>query len=135
MCYYVHFTALLHVSYCFYFHYMYPMYITWLSITGVLLLRLSQSMLTDTDSCLANYRCKHVQWDCGTPWGFEGQTKCFLLSEDAGPLEHSLILYESTLYASVCMDTEHCIMTVLLHYVIVYKIGMKHRHKHISKCF
>ena len=47
MYYYMHFTALLHVIDFMYFHYMYPdMYITWLRITGVLLLRLFQSLLT-----------------------------------------------------------------------------------------
>ena len=47
MYYYMHFTTLLHVIYCMYFHYMYTnTYMTWLRITGVLLLRLSQSLFT-----------------------------------------------------------------------------------------
>ena len=102
MYYYVHFTALLDVSYCLYFHYMYPMYITWLRIIGVLLLWLSQSLLTDTDSRCANYRCKQVQWDRGTPCGSEGRTNCFLWSEDAGPVEHSVYtVWKYTVYISV----------------------------------
>ena len=68
MYYYMHFTTLLYIIYCMYFHYIYPdMYITWLRITGVLLLRLSQWLLTDMNSRWANYRCKHVHCDHGTP--------------------------------------------------------------------
>ena len=56
------FTAWLHIIYCIYFHYMYPMYITWLRIPGVAL-RLSQTLsrcwqkqtaaglTTDADTC------------------------------------------------------------------------------------
>ena len=93
MYYYMRFTTLLYIIYCMYFHYIYPdMYITWLRMTGILLLRLSQSLLTDTDSRWANYRCKHVHCDHGMPWGSEGRTKCNLRSDDACPIKHSVIL-------------------------------------------
>ena len=40
-----------------------------------------------------------------------------------------------TVYIISIMYTENSINTILWHYVIVYKIGMKHRHKCISICF
>ena len=41
------------------------------------------------------------------------------------------------LYTSVYMDTEHCIDAIWWQYdnYIIINIGMKHRHKCISKCF
>ena len=53
-----------------------------------------------------------------------GVSKCFLRSDDAGPVEHSVILNKSTLYTSVYIDTEDCIITVLLNFSILCKSGM-----------
>ena len=56
--------------------------------------------------------------------GLNEGTKCFLRSDDAGPVELSVILNKNTLYTSVYIDTEHCITTVLLNFSILYHNGM-----------
>ena len=121
-----------------YFHYMYPMYITWLRITSGVLLRLSQSLLTDTDSWWANYRCGHVHWNhsrCpGIGWlRHWTHTRLYWIRDTVYNSIHGYW----TLYTSVYMDTEHCIDTIWWQYdnYIIINIGMKHRHKSISKCF
>ena len=41
-------------------------------------------------------------------------------SDDTSLVAHSVILNESILYTSVCIDTDDCIVTVLLNFSILY---------------
>ena len=72
------FTTLLYVIYGMYFHYMYPdMYITCFRITGVLLLRLSQSLLTyagQTVTANAGAAWTHGPISCNKPCTYTGNT-------------------------------------------------------------
>ena len=141
---YMHFPTSLQAIYCMYFHYMYPMYITWLRIADVWLLRLSQSLLTDTDSRCANYRCKHAHWDRGTPWGSEGRTKCFLRSDGAGLVEPSVILnkryciHQYTMILNTVLtlygDSIYIIYTVYILYIYIYIYILYILYIHILIC-
>ena len=82
-------------------------------------------------------------------WRAQAKRQTFLTAEGRTPYVANIIWQPSgarwvysrcthrqyTVYILSIMYIENSINTALLHYVIVYKIGMKHRHKLISKCF
>ena len=82
-------------------------------------------------------------------WRTRAKRQSFLTAEGRTPYVANIIWQSSvahwvycrcthrkyTVYIISIMYTENSINTVLLHYIIVYKVVMKHRHKHISKCF
>ena len=120
-------TTLLHVITT-YFHYMYPdMYVTQLRITDALLICSTQWVLTYTGQ--ARTAGKRVTNTCTETTGAchgipKGRTKCVLRLGDTRFVASSVILNESTLYTSVYIDTEDCIVTVLLNFSVLYNNGL-----------
>ena len=107
---------------------MYPdMYIMLVRITDVLLICRTQWVLTYTGQSLTvGKRVTNTFTEtAGTHHrSLKGRTKCILRSDDTGLVTPSVILNESILYTLVYIDTEDCIVTVLLDFSILYNNGM-----------